>query len=90
MKNFFAILVLSVLPSLVWAQGAGAAQKGAKVLDFEGEEIEGERMRPDLFLQITGEDLSFDSLIYLRENFNDFHEIEKKSKPRYVRPSLQK
>lgn len=88
MIRLFILLAL-VVPQFASAQ-APAQKGGAKVLDFEGEEIEGERMRPDLFLQLRSEDLNFDTLIYLRENFNDFHEIDKKSKPRFVRPGTKK
>lgn len=65
-----------------WAQKTDS--KG-QVLDFEGEVIEGERKRPDLFLQISTKDLSFDSLLYLRKNFNDYHEVDKKSRNNYFK-----
>ncbi len=59
--------------------------KNGQVLDFEGEVIEGERKRPDLFLQISTKDLSFDSLLYLRNNYNDYLEVDRKGRNRYFR-----
>lgn len=65
---------------------AGLGQnKNGQVLDFEGEVIEGERKRPDLFLQISTKDLSFDSLLYLRNNYNDYLEVDRKGRNRYFR-----
>ncbi len=64
--------------------GLGKSRNG-QVLDFEGEVIEGERKRPDLFLQISTKDLSFDSLLYLRNNYNDYLEVDRKGRNRYFR-----
>lgn len=54
------------------------------VLDFEGEVIEGERKKPDLILQIAPQDLSFESLLYKRTDFNDFLEVDKNTRPRFI------
>lgn len=59
------------------------AKEKDHVLDFEGEIIEGERKRPDLFLQMTTTELNNGDLIYVRENFNDFLEVDKKIRPQY-------
>lgn len=56
-----------------------------QVLDFEGEVIEGERRRPDLFLQMSIENVKFDSLMYQREDFNDYLEVDRKSRNRFLR-----
>ncbi|MEK6773866.1 MAG: hypothetical protein AABY64_07990 [Bdellovibrionota bacterium] len=55
------------------------------VLDFEGEVIEGERRRPDLFLQMSIDNVKFDSLIYQRDDFNDYLDIDRKSRTRYLK-----
>lgn len=55
------------------------------ILDFEGEIIEGERRRPDLFLQISIDNIKFDSLIYNREDFNDYLEVDRKSRTRFLK-----
>lgn len=55
------------------------------VLDFEGEVIEGERRRPDLFLQMSIDNVKFDSLIYQRDDFNDYLEVDRKSRTRYLK-----
>lgn len=57
------------------------------VIDFEGEVIEGERKRPELYLQISSSDLDVGEILYLRENFNDYLEADKKMKPRYLKMS---
>jgi hypothetical protein len=66
-------------------QNSAPSNGRGQVLDFEGEVIEGERKRPDLFLQISTKDLSFDSLLYLRNNFNDYLEVDKTGRNRYFR-----
>lgn len=75
--------------SLVLVSSAATAQKKnreeGQILDFEGEVIEGERQRPDLFLQISTDELTFDSLLYLRPNYNDYVEIDRKSRNRYFK-----
>lgn len=55
-----------------------------QLLDFEGDIIEGESMRPDLFLQISTPDLDLDSISYMRKDFNDFHKIDRNQKPKFV------
>ena len=65
--------------------GNAKANPNGHVLDFEGEVIEGERKRPDLFLQISTKDLSFDSLLYLRNNYNDYLEVDRKSRNRFFK-----
>lgn len=55
------------------------------VIDFEGEVIEGERKRPELYLQLTNVDLDMGEILYLRENYNDYLESDKYMKPRYFR-----
>lgn len=55
------------------------------ILDFEGEVIEGERRRPDLFLQMSIDNIKFDSLIYNRDDFNDYLEVDRKSRTRFLK-----
>lgn len=55
------------------------------ILDFEGEVIEGERRRPDLFLQISIDNVKFDSLIYNRDDFNDYLEVDRKSRNKFFK-----
>lgn len=70
------------------ARPAAAPKKATgsgNVLDFEGEVIEGERRRPDLFLQMSIDNVKFDSLIYQRDDFNDYLEVDRKSRTRYLK-----
>jgi len=64
---------------------AKKASGSGNVLDFEGEVIEGERRRPDLFLQMSIDNVKFDSLIYQRDDFNDYLEVDRKSRTRYLK-----
>lgn len=57
------------------------------VLDFSADVIEGEKRKPDLFLQSGGAATSLDAVIYSREDFNDFHEKDSKWRPRVWRGS---
>jgi hypothetical protein len=60
------------------------------VLNFEGDMIEGEKRRPDLFLQTNVEELNLDSILYLRKDFNDFHAVDHKRRPRHFRFKVKK
>lgn len=64
---------------------AGADVKKENTLNFDGDVIEGERKRPDLFLQLRSDELNIDSLIYTRPDFNDFFELEKDARPLYIK-----
>lgn len=84
--GFALIFVMGLgISQFSFAQMTGEGKDRAKVLDFEGEQIEGDRMRPDLFMQVSGEDIKFETLMFVRDNFNDFHEIDKTLKPRYLK-----
>ena len=76
-------------PSLVGKVSSGSSlgkkENVGAILDFEGEVIEGERRRPDLFLQISIDNIKFDSLIYSRDDFNDYLEVDRKSRTRFLK-----
>src|SRR5688572_4337247 len=57
----------------------------SNVLSFEADMVEGEKRRPDLFLQTDVEELSLDNILYIRRDFNDFHSIDSKRRPRHFR-----
>lgn len=64
----------------------GATTSGKEnTLNFDGDVIEGERKRPDLFLQLRSDELSIESIIYTRPDFNDFFELEKDARPQYIK-----
>lgn len=76
------------------AVGAGATKKvqpktikpkGENLLDFEAEVIEGEKKRPELFLDIKAGDGNIGSGLYLRPHFDDFFVVDKKRHPRFIR-----
>jgi hypothetical protein len=61
-----------------------AAEK--PVLDFEADVIEGEKRKPDLFIQLEGgASDNMDSILYSREDFNDYQEIDQKWRPKLRR-----
>jgi len=63
---------------------AFAAEK--PVLDFEADVIEGEKRKPDLFIQLEGGAAdSMDSILYSRDDFNDYQEIDRKWRPKMRR-----
>lgn len=80
MKSFLFLFLLLNLNSSM------AQEKGQKVktLDFEGEVIEGEAMRPMLYLQIESPDLDLNNILYQRKDFNDFHKIDKVRRNRFI------
>lgn len=60
-----------------------APKSKSNVLDFEADVIEGERVAPNLFVQMDLGSPNMDTLMFQRKNFNDFHAIDMKRKPKY-------
>lgn len=89
MKNTFVIIglltsVISLHSSHSLAQISNKDQtpSGTKVLDFEADVIEGDKLRPDLFLDLKSEDLMIDDLLYMRSNFDDYYKVDTIKKPK--------
>jgi hypothetical protein len=80
MKTGILILIM-LLGSFSQAQNKN---EKVKTLDFEGEVIEGEAMRPMLYLQIESPDLDLNNILYQRRDFNDFHKIDKVRRNRFI------
>ncbi len=79
MKIFLMVLLVSFS-----AYSQNAKNEKVKTLDFEGEVIEGEAMRPMLYLQIESPDLDLNNILYQRRDFNDFHKIDKVRRNRFI------
>jgi hypothetical protein len=78
------VILVSLLVSQFSYSQQGAKNEKVKTLDFEGEVIEGEAMRPMLYLQIESPDLDLNNIIYQRRDFNDFHKIDKVKRNRFI------
>jgi len=50
--------------------------EGSK-MEFQGDVIEGTRKTPTVFLELGSREVSLESLIFRRTNFNDYQEAEK-------------
>jgi len=97
-KSFIFTFLFLVLAPIVFAQESPTpSKKKAKpkdteqsqtadpaVMDFESDVIEGQRMRPELFNQSGTEGLTLDAILYLRNDFNDLHQLEQKRRPKYL------
>jgi hypothetical protein len=77
--------LIPILALFLASLTAQAADK-ADVLNFEGDVIEGEKKVPELFLQTDVQRLSLESVLYQRKNFNDFHSVDSKQRPRLSDP----
>ena len=53
------------------------------LLDFEDNIIEGEVKTPDIFLQVTNDEIELENIEFDRKNFNSFFKEDKKYRPRY-------
>jgi hypothetical protein len=80
MKSSSALLVLGLL---IGSTSFGAA-KNENTLTFESDLIEGERRQPELFIDAVPKEMTLDALLYRRNNFNDFHRIDRKFRPRLL------
>src|SRR4051812_17504597 len=92
---FFVTMWVSMAPgifnqSLHAEERSPAASPGKdNVLDFEADLIQGERRRPDLFVQLGSEQQSMESVLYARKDFNDFHRVDKLWRPSFVESPAQ-
>jgi hypothetical protein len=101
MKTILATLIaFSLTPA--WAEddtflpsAQPIAQPAAKpggsrpeVLDFEGDVIEGQKKAPELFLQLDVEKADLSSVLYDRRDFNDFHAVDSKRRPKFSDPKM--
>jgi hypothetical protein len=77
-NRIYLVFAVAFLFVPLWS----VAQQEA-VINFDNEVIEGERRRPDLFLQTEVKNLSLDALIFLRKDMNDFFDVERKRRPIY-------
>ncbi len=77
-------------PAVVGKPAAAAVAPPAKpaaksgTLDFEADVIEGERARPDVFVQLGTGAQNMNSALYSRENFNDFQAQDRLQRPGYI------
>lgn len=65
------------------AKSNSAKPSSPKVLDFDADVIEGERKTPSVFLEIGTENPTMDSVIFNRNDFNDFHALDSKRRQQY-------
>ncbi len=63
---------------------ADEPKKQDAVLDFEADVIQGERKKPDIFLQLGKQNQTLESVLFTRKDFRDFHSLEKNWRPSYV------
>ncbi|MDR3606650.1 MAG: hypothetical protein P4M08_04620 [Oligoflexia bacterium] len=102
LSALFSVALLStLLSSGSWAAQASAAPKAKatrkvtaapanskpNVLDFDADVIEGKKETPDLFIQLGNQQPQLDSLMYGRENFNDFQMQEAPWRPNFHQAS---
>lgn len=59
------------------AKKTKVTDKKTNVINFEEDVIEGERKNPNLFLQLDMGTPNMDTILFLRNNFNDFHQSDK-------------
>ncbi|MBY0469930.1 hypothetical protein K2X30_02100 [bacterium] len=100
--RFFSIAAL-LMPLSVWAEDpaqpapvtsapskASSKMANTQVLNFESDVIEGQKKAPELFLQTDTNRQALDSILYQRSNFNDFHAVDSKRRPRLADPPVSK
>ncbi len=86
-QNFYARTIMIVITLLfsVWgfSQTDNKKGKSTNVLDFEADVIEGERTAPSILIQMDLQSPNLDTLVFQRKNFNDFHSIDMKRRPKF-------
>ncbi len=90
MKNHRFLMIPFILGYLSCSIAFAQGPKKSDVLDFEADVIEGQKKAPDLFLQLDMETSDLSAVLYDRKNFNDYHVIDSRRRPRLSNPKLTK
>jgi hypothetical protein len=104
MKQFLVLMMVmafNVNPAIAQDEGflpsaapqmppARPGSSRPEVLDFEGDVIEGQKKAPELFLQLDVEKADLSSVLYDRRDFNDFHTVDSKRRPKFSEPKAVK
>lgn len=89
---FWVSGMVAVLPMVSFSQSGTKKPKAAtapppssssNVLDFDADVIEGERTAPSILIQMDLQSPNLDTLVFQRKNFNDFHLIDMKRRPKF-------
>lgn len=85
MRNSIKISIfISFLISTPLLSQVNEAAKKVHVIDFSAGVIEGELNRPSMLLEIGDNFKDLDDLLFLREDFNSFHQVDSKIRFRYI------
>lgn len=80
MRRFYSLLIIF----LILGTSIARAQKPpTNILNFEEDVIQGERKSPNLFIQLDVGKPNLDTVLFLRNNFNDYHIVDKDRRPSY-------
>lgn len=74
---------IMALLALGLASVALGAEKRGNVIDFDADVIQGERRKPEIFIQVGKERTNLESVIYGRNDFNDFATVDRVWRPTY-------
>lgn len=59
------------------------AKDKSAILDFEVDLIQAESQTPRMFVEIKEAEMDLEAILFLREDFNDFFQVDWKRHPRY-------
>ena len=62
--------------------------KKDNVLDFSAGVIEGDLNRPSMLMELGSNYKEFNDLVLMRDDFNSFHDVDSKTRFRYVDENL--
>lgn len=82
--KFHKVISYTILATIgVLGVGQTWAADKNNVLNFDADIIQGERKRPDLFIQLGGATTNMEAVLYGRQNFNDFHAVDQVLRPSF-------
>lgn len=88
MKFTLVLFLLGLCQCFLYGQksiaaGPDKSAQNSNVLNFDADIIQGERKRPDLFIQLGGATTNMEAVLYGRQNFNDFHAVDQVLRPSF-------
>ncbi len=83
MQNYFILFIILMTNSIM------AEESDKKnVLDFSAGVIEGNVNRPTMLMELGANYKEFNDLVLIRDDFNNFHELDGKKRFKYVDENL--
>lgn len=85
----YVLFVVTPIILFVCTGASGAVRDErvrSQILNFETDFVRGRALSPAFLLQLGQAPKDLDTIVYLRRDFNDFHRVDRKTRPKFYSP----